>query len=127
MSPIETIMRKAPVIPVLVIEDVAHAAPIAQALVAGGLPVLEVTLRTASALDVIREMKRVPGAIVGAGTVLNEFALEAALEAGKRMTHATALAAVQPELARGVAKGVLHKNTASRKFARLTKRVAALG
>ncbi|MFM5918139.1 MAG: bifunctional 4-hydroxy-2-oxoglutarate aldolase/2-dehydro-3-deoxy-phosphogluconate aldolase [Novosphingobium sp.] len=82
MSPIEAIMRKAPVIPVLVIEDPAHAAPIAQALVAGGLPVLEVTLRTAAALDVIREMKRVPGAIVGAGTVLNEYALEDALNAG---------------------------------------------
>lgn len=76
------IMRKAPVIPVLVIEDAAHAAPIAQALVAGGLPVLEVTLRTASALEVIREMKQVPGAIVGAGTVLNEHALDDALEAG---------------------------------------------
>lgn len=82
MSPIETIMRTAPVIPVLVIEDATHAAPIAQALVRGGLPVLEVTLRTASALDVIREMKQVPGAIVGAGTVLNEHALEDALNAG---------------------------------------------
>ncbi|WP_409035219.1 bifunctional 4-hydroxy-2-oxoglutarate aldolase/2-dehydro-3-deoxy-phosphogluconate aldolase [Novosphingobium sp.] len=75
-------MRMAPVIPVLVIEDAAHAAPIAAALVAGGLPVLEVTLRTAAALDVIREMKQVPGAIVGAGTVLNELALDDALEAG---------------------------------------------
>jgi 2-dehydro-3-deoxyphosphogluconate aldolase/(4S)-4-hydroxy-2-oxoglutarate aldolase len=75
VSPIETIMRSAPVIPVLVIEDAAHAVPIAAALVAGGLPVLEVTLRTASALDVIREMKQVPGAIVGAGTVLNEYAI----------------------------------------------------
>lgn len=82
MSPIETIMRTAPVIPVLVIEDAAHAAPIAEALVKGGLRVLEVTLRTASALDVIREMKQVPGAIVGAGTVLNEHALEDALAAG---------------------------------------------
>ena len=82
MSPIETIMRTAPVIPVLVIEDAAQAAPIAEALVKGGLRVLEVTLRTASALDVIREMKQVPGAIVGAGTVLNEHALEDALAAG---------------------------------------------
>lgn len=82
MSPIEQIMRKAPVIPVLVIDDAIYARPIAQALVAGGLPVLEVTLRTASALDVIREMKQVPGAIVGAGTVLNEHALEDALSAG---------------------------------------------
>ncbi|MGB7654065.1 MAG: bifunctional 4-hydroxy-2-oxoglutarate aldolase/2-dehydro-3-deoxy-phosphogluconate aldolase [Novosphingobium sp.] len=75
-------MRLAPVIPVLVIEDPAHAAPIAAALVKGGLPVLEVTLRTAAALDVIREMKQVPGAIVGAGTVLNEHALDDALQAG---------------------------------------------
>ena len=82
MSPIETIMRKAPVIPVLVIDEAAHARPIAEALVRGGLPVLEVTLRTASALDVIREMKQVEGAIVGAGTVLNEHALEDALSAG---------------------------------------------
>ena len=64
MSPIEKIMRMAPVIPVLVIEDPDHAVPIAEALVAGGLPVLEVTLRTKRALDVIRAMKRVPGAVV---------------------------------------------------------------
>ena len=82
MSPIETIMRTAPVIPVLVIEDAAHARPIAEALVAGGLRVLEVTLRTAAALDVIREMKAVAGAIVGAGTVLNEADLRASLDAG---------------------------------------------
>lgn len=82
MTPIETVMRTAPVIPVLVIEDLAHAVPIAEALVAGGLPVLEITLRTACALDAIRAMKQVPGAIVGAGTVLNERQLDAALEAG---------------------------------------------
>ncbi len=82
MSPIETIMRTARVIPVLVIEDAAHARPIAEALVAGGLRVLEVTLRTAAALDVIREMKAVEGAIVGAGTVLNEADLRASLDAG---------------------------------------------
>ena len=82
MKPIETIMRTAPVIPVLVIEDAAYAQPIAKALVAGGLRVLEVTLRTAAALDVIREMKKVPGAIVGAGTVLNEADLRASLDAG---------------------------------------------
>lgn len=79
---IDALMRSAPVIPVLVIEDAAHAVPIAQALVAGGLPVLEVTLRTAAALDVIRAMKTVPGAIVGAGTVLNPKMLDDALEAG---------------------------------------------
>ena len=82
MKPIETIMRAAPVIPVLVIEDVAHALPIARALVAGGLRVLEVTMRTPAALDVIRAMRGVPGAIVGAGTVLNPDDLKAAIDAG---------------------------------------------
>jgi 2-dehydro-3-deoxyphosphogluconate aldolase / (4S)-4-hydroxy-2-oxoglutarate aldolase len=82
MNSIAMIMRTAPVIPVLVIEDAAHAQPIAQALVAGGLRVLEVTLRTAAALEVIREMKAVPGAIVGAGTVLNEADLRASMDAG---------------------------------------------
>lgn len=82
MKQIEVIMRTAPVIPVLVIEDVAHALPIAEALVAGGLRVLEVTLRTAAALDVIRAMKQVPGAIVGAGTVLNPADLDRAIGAG---------------------------------------------
>jgi len=76
------IMRTAPVIPVLVIEDVAHARPIAEALVAGGLPVLEVTLRTPAALDAIRRMNLVPGAIVGAGTVTSKDQLEEALSAG---------------------------------------------
>jgi len=100
VSPIETIMRKAPVIPVLVIDDVAHARPIAEALVRGGLPVLEVTLRTASALDVIREMKQVEGAIVGAGTVLNEHALEDALSAGSEFI-------VSPGLTEGLAKAAI--------------------
>ena len=82
MLSISSVMQLAPVIPVLVIDDVAHAAPIAEALVAGGLHALEVTLRTACALDVIREMKQVPGAVVGAGTVLNPADLDAALAAG---------------------------------------------
>ena len=79
---IERIMLTAPVIPVLVIEDAAQARPIAEALVAGGLRVLEVTLRTAAAFDAIREMKQVPGAIVGAGTVTNDREFENALKAG---------------------------------------------
>ena len=82
MTPIETVMRTAPVIPVLVIEDVAYARAIAEALVAGGLPVLEVTLRTAAALEVIAAMKEVPGAIVGAGTVLDIPGLDSAIAAG---------------------------------------------
>ena len=82
MKPIETIMRIAPVIPVLVIEDVAHAVPVARALVAGGLRVLEVTLRTPVALDVIRAMRSVEGAIVGAGTVTDPATLKASIDAG---------------------------------------------
>ncbi|VVT21217.1 30S ribosomal protein S20 [Sphingomonas sp. EC-HK361] len=53
--------------------------------------------------------------------------VESALASGDKAAATAALASVQPELARGVAKGVLHKNTASRKFARLTKRLSALG
>ncbi|MBU7579764.1 MAG: bifunctional 4-hydroxy-2-oxoglutarate aldolase/2-dehydro-3-deoxy-phosphogluconate aldolase [Porphyrobacter sp.] len=79
---IDAIMRVSPVIPVIVIEDEAHAVPLAEALVAGGLRVLEVTLRTPAALGAIRAMKQVPGAIVGAGTVTNPADLDAALEAG---------------------------------------------
>ena len=79
---IDAIMRTAPVIPVIVIEDEAHAVPLAEALVAGGLRVLEVTLRTPAALGAIRAMKQVPGAIVGAGTVTNPRDLDAALNAG---------------------------------------------
>lgn len=81
---IDQIMRAAPVIPVIVIDDVAHAVPLAEALVAGGLPVLEVTLRTPAALDAIRAIGAVPGAIVGAGTVLDEGQLGDALAAGSQ-------------------------------------------
>jgi 2-dehydro-3-deoxyphosphogluconate aldolase/(4S)-4-hydroxy-2-oxoglutarate aldolase len=72
----------APVIPVLVIDDAARAADLARALVAGGLPVLEVTLRTAAALESITEMARVPGGVVGAGTLLTTADVEAAKAAG---------------------------------------------
>jgi len=84
MNDIEAVMTLAPVIPVLIIDDVAHARPIAEALVAGGLRVLEVTLRTPVALEAIREMAKVEGAVVGAGTVLNERDLEASVPAGAR-------------------------------------------
>ena len=82
MSSIETIMRTSPVIPVLVIEDAATARPLAEALVAGGLRVLEVTMRTAAALVAIREIKQVPGAIVGAGTVVSTEQFEQVMDAG---------------------------------------------
>lgn len=79
---VEKVMRLAPVIPVLVIEDIEHALPIAEALVAGGLPALEVTLRTECAIEAIRIMKQVPGAVVGAGTVLTPDDLARSIDAG---------------------------------------------
>ena len=79
---IHQIMQTGPDIPVLVIDDVAHAQPIAEALVAGGIRVLEVTLRTPAGLEAIRLMKQVPGAIVGAGTVLNPGQLLESIQAG---------------------------------------------
>ena len=72
----------APVIPVLVVYDANIAGKLAAALVAGGLPALEVTLRTPAALDVIREMAKIEGSVVGAGTLLTENDVEAAKEAG---------------------------------------------
>ncbi|VVT11221.1 multifunctional 2-keto-3-deoxygluconate 6-phosphate aldolase and 2-keto-4-hydroxyglutarate aldolase and oxaloacetate decarboxylase [Sphingomonas sp. EC-HK361] len=82
MPDIETIMRTSAVIPVLVIDDAATARPLAEALVAGGLRVLEVTLRTPAALDAIREMKQVPRAIVGAGTVVSTDQFAQVMDAG---------------------------------------------
>lgn len=79
---IEAIMRTAPVIPVLVIDDAATARPLAEALVKGGLRVLEVTMRTPAALDAIREMKQVEGAIVGAGTVVSSDQFAQVMDAG---------------------------------------------
>jgi len=78
----EKICLMAPVISVLVIDDASIAALLAQALVAGGLPALEVTLRTPAALDAIREMASVPGGMVGAGTLLTTKDVEDAKAAG---------------------------------------------
>ena len=76
------ICRLAPVVPVLVIDDLGHARKLAEALVAGGLPVLEVTLRTPVALDAIRIMAEVTGGVVGAGTLLTPADVKAAKAAG---------------------------------------------
>jgi len=78
----QEICRLAPVVPVLVIEDASIAEPLARALVAGGLPALEVTLRTPAALDAIRAMARVEGGRVGAGTLLTPQDVAAAKAAG---------------------------------------------
>ena len=75
-------VHAAPVIPVIVIDDASIAFDLGSALVAGGLPVLEITLRTSAALDAIREMSAIKGAYVGAGTVLTESQASAAKQAG---------------------------------------------
>lgn len=80
---IEEILQLAPVIPVLTIEDPAHAVPLARALAAGGLPVIEITLRSAAAPAAISAIAReVPEAVVGAGTVNDPAAVKVAKEAG---------------------------------------------
>ena len=80
----EKLCRLAPIIPVLVVDDTSVARALAEALVAGGLPVLEVTLRTDAALDVIREMAQVEGGVVGAGTLLTPEDVQNAVDAGAR-------------------------------------------
>lgn len=82
MEPAE-VFAQGPVVPVMVIKDLAHAVPLARALVAGGLRVLEITLRTPVAVEAIREIARsVPEAVVGAGTVTTAEDLAAVSEAG---------------------------------------------
>lgn len=82
---IAAVVALAPVIPVLTIDRVADAAPLARALVKGGLPVLEITLRTSVAVDALKAIvAEVPDAIVGAGTVLDEAQLHEARAAGAR-------------------------------------------
>ena len=82
---VEATMRLAPVIPVVIIDDVKAAVPMARALVAGGTPAIEVTLRTPAALDAIRAIaQEVEGATVGVGTVLDAGQLAAARDAGAR-------------------------------------------
>ncbi|MCX4667585.1 bifunctional 4-hydroxy-2-oxoglutarate aldolase/2-dehydro-3-deoxy-phosphogluconate aldolase [Streptomyces sp. NBC_01381] len=80
-----SVLDLAPVVPVVVVEDVADAVPLARALVAGGLPAIEVTLRTPAALDAIRAVAaEVPDAVVGAGTVISAQAVADSVAAGAR-------------------------------------------
>jgi 2-dehydro-3-deoxyphosphogluconate aldolase/(4S)-4-hydroxy-2-oxoglutarate aldolase len=82
---LEEILKLAPVVPVLIIEDEADAVPLAKALVAGGLRALEVTLRTPAAINCIRRISgEIEGAVVGAGTILNAGMRQAAYDAGAR-------------------------------------------
>jgi 2-dehydro-3-deoxyphosphogluconate aldolase/(4S)-4-hydroxy-2-oxoglutarate aldolase len=94
----DAVMRLCPVIPVIVVDRVETAAPLARALVSGGLKVLEVTLRTPAALDAIKAMAEAePDATIGAGTVLNADQLKRAVDAGARFI-------VSPGLTEGVAR-----------------------
>ena len=78
------VLTRAPVVPVLIIDRLEDAVPLGTALVNGGLPALEVTMRTPVALEAIRAMSAIPGAIVGAGTVLDAEQARAAVAAGAR-------------------------------------------
>jgi len=99
--PMIQILHAGPVMPVIVLRDVAQALPLARALVAGGIRVLEVTLRTAAALDAIRVIRdALPEAVVGAGTITNAADLDAAIAAGAQFgvspaSNPALLAAVQ--------------------------------
>ncbi|MET7320691.1 bifunctional 4-hydroxy-2-oxoglutarate aldolase/2-dehydro-3-deoxy-phosphogluconate aldolase [Streptomyces sp. NPDC005549] len=84
-SPAASVLDLAPVVPVVVVDDLADAVPLARALVAGGLPAIEVTLRTPVALDAIRAIAgEVPGAVVGAGTVITAEQVAEVVAAGAR-------------------------------------------
>jgi 2-dehydro-3-deoxyphosphogluconate aldolase/(4S)-4-hydroxy-2-oxoglutarate aldolase len=104
MNTIDSLMRLSPVIPVLVVDDPATAQPLARALVARGHPMLEVTLRTPAALEVIAEMTKVEGAVVGAGTVLNARDLDASRKAGARFIVSPGL--TEPLARAAIASGV---------------------
>lgn len=98
-------MRIAPVIPVLVLDGELDPAALAETLVAAGLPVIEVTLRTASALDAIKAMSAVEGAIIGAGTVLDAVQLGEAIDAGAQFI-------VSPGLTENLGRAVIDSGVA---------------
>ena len=88
-STLRSMLQQAPVLPVMVIEDIDHAVPLARCLVDAGLPVLEITLRSKVAVEAIRRIaNEVDGAIVGAGTVLDAKGLRAVKDAGARFAIA---------------------------------------
>ncbi len=80
---VDEVMATSPVVPVVVVEDVAHAVPLARALLDGGVGVIEITLRTPAGLEAIRRVAaEVPGMLVGAGTVVTADQVTASVEAG---------------------------------------------
>ncbi|HWL61702.1 MAG TPA: bifunctional 4-hydroxy-2-oxoglutarate aldolase/2-dehydro-3-deoxy-phosphogluconate aldolase [Steroidobacteraceae bacterium] len=100
------ILRRAPVVPVIVLEDPQQAAPLAEALVAGGLPVLEVTLRTSAALQAVKLMREAaPAAVVGVGTITTPEQFAVARDAGAQFGVSPGCT---PELATAAASSGLH-------------------
>ncbi|MEO9877066.1 MAG: bifunctional 4-hydroxy-2-oxoglutarate aldolase/2-dehydro-3-deoxy-phosphogluconate aldolase [Anderseniella sp.] len=83
-SQLRAMLHAVPIVPVLVVHDPSHAIPLAESLVAGGLPIVEVTLRTPVAIEVIRAMGTVAGCVVGVGTLLSDDDVAAAVDAGAR-------------------------------------------
>lgn len=104
MGLLETVLHAAPVIPVVVIEDARQATALARALVAGGLPAIEVTLRTRAALDAVRAMSDVEGALVGVGTVRRAQDFVEAARAGARFAVSPG---ATPDLIAGARDGAL--------------------
>jgi 2-dehydro-3-deoxyphosphogluconate aldolase/(4S)-4-hydroxy-2-oxoglutarate aldolase len=90
-----TILTRCPVVPVVVLDDAAHALPLAEALLAGGIDIIEITLRTSAGLDAIRRVADVPGLHVGAGSVLVAGQVDQVVDAGARFV-------VSPGLSRAV-------------------------
>ncbi|CAN7490625.1 bifunctional 4-hydroxy-2-oxoglutarate aldolase/2-dehydro-3-deoxy-phosphogluconate aldolase [Phenylobacterium sp. LjRoot219] len=94
---LDAILTRSPVVPVLVIDEVAHAVPLGRALVAGGLSVLEITMRTPVALECIQRMAaEIEGAVVGVGTVLNRAMIDQAAKAGAAFAVSPGLIPDQP-------------------------------
>ncbi len=125
---IKDIMQTSPVVPVMVIESLDDAVPLAKALVEGGLKVLEITLRTEPALEAIRAIKEaVPDAIVGAGTIINVETLQASIDAGAEfiVTPGSTPAIIDAALAAGIPilPGV---NTPSEAMVLLEKGITAM-
>jgi len=105
MTDIDSILALAPVIPVLVIDDVLDPRALAATLVKAGLPAIEVTLRTPGALSAIRAMAEVPGAVIGAGTVLDAHMLDDAIAAGATFI-------VSPGLTESLARAAIDRTIA---------------
>lgn len=104
-DPVTALIEKHAVVPAIVLEDADQAAPLAQALISGGLPVAEVTLRTPGSLDALRRMTAFPNLLTGAGTVLNAAQAHQAVDAGAKFI-------VSPGMDEGLIQWCMEKKVA---------------